>query len=94
MPAAPNETDSPLVVNPDGVLSLPVTAQSLKLVSWRRCQNAQFRGSMQLQKLPQRHTLEGPKAPGMLIMKEFLGLLRREALNHTRSILRVTLYVN
>ena len=49
---------------------------------------------MQLQKLPQCHTLKGPKAPGMLIMKEFLGLLRRKALNHTRSILRITLYVN
>src|SRR5712692_11575604 len=30
----------------------------------------------------------------MLIVKKFLGFLRRKTLNHTRNILRITLYVN
>jgi len=83
MPVAPNEADPPLLVNPNRMLSLPVTAQGLQLVSRRRCQDAQFRRGMQLQKLPQRHTLKRTEAPGMLKVEELLGFLRREALNHT-----------
>ena len=49
---------------------------------------------MQLQQFAQRDTLEGTEAPGMLILKKLLGFLRREALNHTQSIARITLYVN
>lgn len=54
----------------------------------------QFRGGMQLQKLPQRHALKRTEAPGMLIVEELLRFLRRKALNHTQTILRITLYVN
>jgi hypothetical protein len=54
----------------------------------------QFRGGMQLQKLPQRHALEGTEAPGVLIVEELLRFLRRKALNHTQTILRMALYVN
>ena len=49
---------------------------------------------MQLQQFPQRHTLKRTEAPGMLIVEELLCFLRRKALNHTQTILRVTLYVN
>jgi hypothetical protein len=83
MPAPPDEADSPLLVDPDRMLSFPIAAQRLQLVPGRRCQDAQFRCGMQLQQLAQRDTLEGPEAPGMLIVKKLLGFLRREALNHT-----------
>jgi hypothetical protein len=49
---------------------------------------------MQLQQFAQRHSLDDPEAPGMLIPEKLLGFLRREALNHTQSIARVALYVN
>src|SRR2546427_11973733 len=49
---------------------------------------------MQLQQFPQRHTLKSPEAPGMLVVEELLCFLRCKALNHTQTILRVTLYVN
>jgi hypothetical protein len=49
---------------------------------------------MQLQKFPQRYTLKRTEAPGTLVVEELLGFLRREALNHTPSIPRNTLYVN
>ena len=48
---------------------------------------------MQLQQLPQRHTLKCTEAPGMLIVEELLRFPRRKALNHAPRILRVTLYV-
>src|SRR3989442_6129381 len=48
---------------------------------------------MQLQKFSQCHPLEGPIPPRMLIVEKLLGFLRREALNHLPSILRLTLYV-
>ena len=76
------------------MLPLPVTAERLQLVPGRRGHDAQFRRGMQLQQFPQREALEAAEAPGMLISEKLLGFFRREALNHTRSILRVTLYVN
>jgi hypothetical protein len=94
MPVAPNEANSPLVVNPSRMLPLPVTAERLQLAPGRRGHDAQFRRGMQLQQFPQRDALEGAEAPGMLISENLLGFFRREALNHTRSILRITLYVN
>src|SRR5260370_42441649 len=48
---------------------------------------------MQLQQLPQRHTLKSTEAPGMLIVEELLRFPRRKALNHPPSILRLALYV-
>ncbi len=76
------------------MLSPPVTAQGLQLVPRGRCQNAQFRGGMQLQQLPQRHTLKRAEAPGMLIVEKLLRFPRPKALDHTQTILRITLYVN
>ena len=75
------------------MLPLPVAAERLQLVPGRRGHDAQFRRGMQLQQFPQRDALEGAEAPGMLISEKLLGFFRREALNHTRSILRITLYV-
>jgi hypothetical protein len=83
MSAAPNEADPPLPVNPKGMLSLAVTAQGFQLVSRRRRQDAQFRGGMQLRKLPERHTLKRTEAPGMLKVEELLRFPGRKALNHT-----------
>jgi hypothetical protein len=41
---APDEADSPLIVDPDTVLTLSVTAQSLKPVSWNRRHVRQIAG--------------------------------------------------
>jgi hypothetical protein len=40
---------------------------------------------MQLEQLPQGHALEGTEALAVLVAKEFLGIFRSEALNHTLS---------
>ena len=75
------------------MLSLAVTTQRLQLVSGGRCQDAQFRRGMQLQQFAQRYAFEGTEAPGMLVVKELLGFLRRKTLDHTPIILRAALYV-
>src|SRR6202043_3777057 len=81
-------------VNPSHLPPRPATASRSRLVRGGRGHDAQFRRGTQLQQFPQRDALEGAEAPGMLISEKLLGFFRREALNHTRSILRVTLYVN
>jgi hypothetical protein len=82
MSITPEETDSPLIVDANGMLSLPVPAQCLQLVPGRRGQNVQLGRGMQLQQFAQRHPLESPEAPGMLIVKQLLGFFGREALDH------------
>jgi hypothetical protein len=92
IPGSPHETNPPLLVDPDRMLSLPVSAQCLQLISGRRRQHPQFCCGVQLQEFPERHPLEGTKPPRMLVVKEFLGLRARKTLNHTPSIPRYTLY--
>src|SRR5260370_16635898 len=94
MPVAPNEADPPLLVNPNRMLPLPVAAQGFQLIPRRRCQNTQSRAGMQLQQLPQLHTLKCTEAPPMLVVKEVLGFLRSKTPIHTQTLLHMTLYVN
>src|SRR5438034_1701669 len=49
---------------------------------------------MKLQQLPQGCSFNRPKAPAVMIVKQFLGFFRAEALDHTYNVLRLTLYVN
>ena len=44
---APDEADSPLIVDADTVLTLPAAAQSLKAVSWNRGHVLEFPGVVQ-----------------------------------------------
>jgi hypothetical protein len=91
MPLAPHKADPPLLIDADRVLPLPVSSESLQLISRRRSQDAKLRGRMQLEQLPQRHALEGTEVFVVLVVKELLSILRAEALNHMKSIQRKTL---
>ena len=51
---APDEADSPLIVDADTVLTLPAAAQSLKAVSWNRGHVLEFPGVVQHPHLPYR----------------------------------------
>ena len=93
MAIPPNKTDSRLIVDANGVLPFPVAPQSFQPIPRRRCQHAQFRGSVQLQQFAERNAPEGSKAPRMLVVKKLLGFLRREALDHMPRVLRRALYV-
>ena len=48
---APDEANSPLLVNTNAVLTLPVALQSLKVVAWRRFQKFNRCSSRQLRQL-------------------------------------------
>ncbi len=93
MPIAPHKADPPLLIDADRVLPLPVASQSLQLITGRRSKDPKFRSGMQLEQFPQCHALEGTEALAVLVVEKLLGVLRAEALNHTLSIQRQTLYV-
>jgi hypothetical protein len=49
---APTEADTPLVVDPNAVLPLPVSGQFLKAISWRDKKIIQLLRRIQQEKLP------------------------------------------
>ncbi|SUS07460.1 hypothetical protein DF3PB_440017 [uncultured Defluviicoccus sp.] len=68
---APNETDPPLIVDADAVLTCAVSSQALQTVTRRRPQVIEGAGVMELDELPLadrqdvlRHTLDEPSLPG------------------------------
>jgi len=73
---APDEAESPLIVDPDAILTLPVAAQSLKP------------GIVQHPKLPPCHGFNVAESAVLLTVKEILGLLAAEGSYHTGSITR------
>ena len=93
MTLTPGKTDSPLIIDPNRMLSFPIASQRFQLISGRRSQNPQFRSCVELEQLPQGDALDGAKTLAVMILKEFLGVPRAKALNHTHSVLRHALYV-
>src|ERR1019366_1238299 len=85
---APDEADSPLIVDPDTILTLSVTAESLKPVSWHCRHVLQFPGVVQHPKLPPRHCSNVAESTALLAVKKPLGLLGAEGSYHTGSIPR------
>jgi hypothetical protein len=72
-----------LVVDPDAVLALPVTAQSLQSVSGRDPQVVEALRSIQHPELPQRHPLQlNSEASGRVPREQPLGFPIAEALDH------------
>src|SRR5450759_5276096 len=82
---APTEANSPLVVDPDTMLTLGVTAQRLKSVSWNCRHVLQLLGVVQHPKLPARHRSNVAEPVAPLALK-LLGLLAAEGSYHTGRI--------
>lgn len=93
MAIAPDKTDSPLIVDSNGVLSFSLAAQSFQSIPRGRGQNSQLRGRMQLQQFPQGDSLEGTEALAVVVLKKLPGFLRAKTVNHTYRVLRWALYV-
>jgi hypothetical protein len=82
--ASPSEADPPLVVDPDGVLTLPITAESFQPVPRRNPQIIQARRGVQHPELPQGHPLHVPtEASGRVSREQPLGVPITEALDHS-----------
>ena len=90
---APDKTDAPLIIDSDRVLPFPVSSKRFQPIPRRRSQNPQFRSCVELEQPPQGDALDGAKTLTVMILKEFLGVPRAKALNHTPRILRSALYV-
>jgi hypothetical protein len=75
----PVEADSPLVIDPDAVLTLPVATQSLKPVFGDGCQVLQVLGIIQHAKLPSGDSCNVAEPAALLpIIELFVSLQRKE----------------
>jgi hypothetical protein len=80
----PNETDAPLVVDPDTMLTRPVAAQRLQSIARRGGQVTQFVRLMKLPQLPLRRTLDVPRQPPRkAAMEQSLGISVGKRTNHS-----------
>jgi len=90
MALAPNEADSPPVIDANSVLPFPVTTQRFQVVPGRGSQNPQVRGGMKLKECAQRHPFESTESRHVMVVKKLLGLLRAKIPDHSLKVLRVT----
>ena len=89
---APQEADTPLIIDPDTMLPLPVAAQSLEPVSGDGCEVLQLFGVIQHAKLAPRHPFDVAEPATPLTVIQPLGLLAAEGSYHTESISWPPLY--
>jgi hypothetical protein len=80
---SPNETKTPLIVDPDAMRSLSFPAQCFQTISRRCRQIPQFRGAVQLPELPAGDLFDSLKAPTALALVKPLCLGTPERPDHT-----------
>ena len=90
---APNETDTPLIVNPNTMLPFLVAAQRLQTVPGRRDQVTQFRRAIQLPQLATRDVLDRLKTPAAMAVMKPLCLRTPEQFNHQFMVYRTAFNV-
>lgn len=79
----PTEADAPTIIDPDAVVSLPISFQSLQAVRRRDTQVLQRLGSIEHSQLPQRNTMDvRPESTHRLAIEESLGLSRSKRSDH------------
>jgi hypothetical protein len=83
---APGKTDSPLVVDPNAVLSLAVPVQLLQPIAGKDAENSKIIRCVEHVELPKRRAFDGAKLPAGLPMKEPLGLIAPEGFDHALSL--------
>jgi hypothetical protein len=76
--STPAEADSPLIIYPDTVLTLPVPAQRLKPLSWNYRHILQPLGVVQHSKLAPCHRFNVAESAALLAVKKLLCLLAAE----------------
>ena len=77
----PDETDLPLLINADAVLSFPIIFKSLKAIPWRHFQIVKDSRPIQLRQFP--HSLAFNVHPALhaLALEKSLGVSALEVLN-------------
>ena len=74
----PDKTNPPLIVNPDTMLSVPISLERLETVAWRNPKILQLLGGMKIEELATGHSLDGPKSSYWPIFEESLGFRASE----------------
>jgi hypothetical protein len=83
----PDETDAPLIVDPNTVLAGTIAPQCLQPIAWRSRQVAQRLGIMQLPQLALCDALKVcPDASGKAAMKQRFGIPISEGADHRAYI--------
>jgi hypothetical protein len=83
---APGKTNPPLIVNPNAVLPLAVSAEPFQEVTGQRRQDSQIVGRIEHIELPKSLALDSAELPAGLAMKEPLSLVAPEGLDHLSSL--------
>jgi hypothetical protein len=87
-PGFPSETNPPLIIHANAVLSGSTTLQPLQAVAWRHAQVRQLDGGIQLQQLPPGGSLDVRRQPAGHLSAEYLFRLRtREVFDHSPTTL-------
>jgi hypothetical protein len=86
---APNEAETPLIVDANAILSPSVATQGFQMISRRRHQISQFSRAVQLPKLPPRDMLDRLKTATWLPLVKSPSFRGAERLNHNRVLYNV-----
>jgi hypothetical protein len=89
VPVLPNEADAVLVVDPDAVLTTPVSAQSLQVVAWKRPQVLESVRRVQHHELALRDASDAPESARRKALKQGLRLSIPEGPDHLDMVFRV-----
>ena len=89
----PDKTKTPLVVDPDTVLPLPLAPQGFETVPRQCRQIAQLRGAVELAKLSAGDPFHGSKAATRLPVVKSPGFRATERPNHLSIVFRVAFNV-
>jgi hypothetical protein len=89
----PHKTKTPLAVDPDTVLPLPLAAQGFPTVPRRCCQIAQLHGAVQLAKFSTGDPFDGSKATSRLPVVKSPGFRATERPDHPSILYRIAFNV-
>ena len=81
----PNETNTPLLIDPDRMLPPPIAAKRFEPVTRNRRQIIQRRRRIEHVELSQRHSCDPLKSPGPSGLEQPLRFSTTEALDHSPS---------
>jgi hypothetical protein len=82
----PNEANTPLVIDADAVLAVPVALQGLQSISRRNGNVGEVSGSIQLPQFSQRNPLNAFKTFARLPQVKQFSLTRAKRFDHKRIV--------
>jgi hypothetical protein len=88
----PSETDAPLVIDTDTVLTFTVAAQSFKPVAWWCKQVLKRLGRVNVIQLAPRRSLERLETPDKPVVKKRFSILVMKGFYHLHTILAIACY--